>query len=115
MRAVELIGAAVYDSDGEPVGAVRDLFFEAVGARVPDSGRPAYRLRALECGAVGVAHRLGYGHRAITGPWPLTVLMQRLVRNSVIVGWDQIAELGTGRIDLAVRRDELRPAQQEEL
>ncbi len=115
MRAVELIGAAVYDSDGVPVGAVRDLFFEAVGGQVPDSGRPAYRLRALECGAVGLAHRLGYGHRSITGPWPLTVLMQRLVQNSLIVGWEQIAALGTGRVDLAVRRDQLRWAQQEEL
>jgi hypothetical protein len=108
MKAVELIGVAVYDSDGAPVGAVRDLFFEAGGVAVLDSGRPAYRLRALECGPVGLAHRLGYGHRQITGPWPLPALMRRLVRDSVLVDWEQIATLGAARIDLAVRRDQLR-------
>jgi hypothetical protein len=114
MRAVELLGTAVYDSDGAPVGAVRDLFFEAGGVAVSDSGRPAYRLRALECGPVGLAHRLGYGHRAIAGPWPLTALLRRLVRGSVLVDWAQIATLETGRIDLAVPRDQLHPVEQEE-
>lgn len=108
MRAFELLGTRVYDVDGQPVGAVRDLLFEVGGRVIKDSGRPAYRLTALECGPVGVAHRLGYGRRVMTGPWPLTVLLRQLVRSSVLVDWTDVAAINGSRVELTVRRDTLR-------
>lgn len=110
MRATELIGATVYDSDGVPVGGVRDLRLTADGPAVPGSGAPAYRLSALECGPVGIAHRLGYGHRPMNGPWPLTVLLRALIRHSVLVDWDDVVSVDGSRIDLRRRRAELRDA-----
>jgi hypothetical protein len=108
MRATDLLGATVYDIDGQAVGAVRDLHFDAGGRAVPDSGRPAYRLTALECGPVGVAHRLGYGRRTMAGPWPIPALVRRLARRSVVVNWADIARINGSRIDLTVRRADLR-------
>ena len=110
MRATDLLGAVVYDSDGVPVGTVRDLRLTAGGRPVPDSGRPAYRLSTLECGPVGVAHRLGYGHRPMSGPWPLTVLLRMLVRRSVLVDWADVTGVHGNRIDISRRRTELRAA-----
>jgi hypothetical protein len=103
----ELIGCAVFDADGAPLGRVHDLRFAA-------SGRRRYRLTALECGGVGLAHRLGYGGRDVVGPWPLTVLMRRLTRRSVVVPWSAVARVRDRRIEVGLRRDELHPARKEE-
>jgi hypothetical protein len=110
MRATDLLGATVYDRDGVPVGAVRDLRLTAGGPAVPDGGEPAYRLSTLECGPVGVAHRLGYGRRPMNGPWPLTVLLRALVRRSVVVDWADVTGVHGSRIDIGRRRAELRGA-----
>jgi hypothetical protein len=107
MRGTELLGATVYDSDGRSVGAVRDLRLAMGGAAVQDSGRPAYRLVALECGPAGVAHRLGYGRRPLSGPWPLTVLVRAMIRRSVLVDWADVVSIHGGRIEIRRRRDEL--------
>ncbi|WP_297601301.1 PRC-barrel domain-containing protein [Mycobacterium sp.] len=108
MRVTDLLGMTVYDRSGQHVGAVRDLHFEAGGPVVPDSGQPAYRLIEIECGAVGMAHRLGYSHRDLTGPWPLNRILARLARGSLFARWDQIASLHGDRIELAVPAAELR-------
>jgi hypothetical protein len=108
MRAVDLLGSAVHDSSGRHVGNVRDLRFEAGGRVVTDSGRPAFRLTELECGPVGIAHRLGFGHRDMAGPWPLDRILARLARRSLLVRWDQIAAIDGNRIELAVPADALR-------
>lgn len=110
MRATDLIGATVYDSDGQAVGPVRDLRLRVGGPPVPDSGRPAYRLVSLQCGPAGAAHRLGYGHRPMNGPWPLTVIMRSLLRRSVLVDWTDIVRINGNRIDIRRRRDELSSA-----
>lgn len=107
MRATELLGATVYDSQGLPVGAVRDLRLRAGGPTLPDSGSPAYRLASLECGPVGVAHRLGYGQRPMNGPWPLTALLRWLVRRSVLVDWADVTGVDGSRITICRSRDEL--------
>ena len=108
MRAVDLLGARVYDRDGAEIGTVRDLHFEARGRAVVDSGRPAYRLTELECGSVGVAHRLGYGHRDLAGPWPLDRILSRMARRSLMVRWDQIAGIEGPRIRLSVVAGDLK-------
>lgn len=108
MRAVDLLGARVYDRAGAEIGKVRDLHFEAGGPAIVDSGDPAYRLTALECGAVGVAHRLGYGNRDLAGPWPLDRILGRMAHRSLIVRWDQVATIDGPRIQLAVAADDLK-------
>lgn len=108
MRATDLLGAAVYDNAGHEVGSVRDLRFEARGRAVTDSGQPAYRLTEIECGAVGLAHRLGYGHRDLAGPWPLDRILARLARRSLLVRWEQIRSIEGARIDLNVAAEQLR-------
>lgn len=107
MRAVGLLGARVYDRDGAEIGKVRDLHFEAGGRAVADSGRPAYRLTRLECGSAGVAHRLGYGHGDLAGPWPLDRILGRMAHRSLMVRWDQIATIDGPRIQLAVAAGDL--------
>jgi hypothetical protein len=108
MRATDLLGTTVYDSDGVAVGAVRDLRLTAGGRVVGESGHPPYRLAALECGPVGLAHRLGYGRRPIGGPWPLPALLRALLRHSVLVDWADVVRVEGDRIEIRRRRAELR-------
>jgi hypothetical protein len=98
----------VYDRTGRRVGQVHDLRFTAGGRPVTDSGRPPYRLTQIECGPAGIAHRFGFGHRAITGPWPFNRILARMARRSLVVNWDQIAAIGPERIELSAVVDELR-------
>ena len=108
MRAVDLIGASVFDRTGQKVGKVHDLRFEAGGRRVTDSGQPPYRLREIECGSAGIAHRFGFGHRDVAGPWPIDRILARLARRSLLVQWDQIASITSGRVDLTADAADLR-------
>ena len=108
MRATDLLGRPVYTRDGTRLGAVHDLHVSKDGEPVGDSGTPAYRVTALECGPVGVAHRLGYGHRDLAGPWPLHLLLGKLTRNSWLVEWEHIAAISDGEIRLGVDTDRLR-------
>lgn len=102
MRAVDLFGVPVYDASGTRVGKVRDLYVEAGGPTLRDSGDPTYRLVALECGSLGLAHRLGYGRREMAGPWPLDRILARLARRSRVIAWGQIATITADRVDLSI-------------
>ncbi|HEY1488941.1 MAG TPA: PRC-barrel domain-containing protein [Micromonosporaceae bacterium] len=107
MRAVDLLGATVIDTDGVEVGIVHDLYLHRGGPAVHDSGQPAYRIAALECGPAGFAHRLGYGHRDLAGPWPINTVLGRMVHRSRLVDWDHIATINNRRIVLDVPADAL--------
>lgn len=107
MRGAELIGCAVYDIDGAMVGHVRDLRLQAGGPPLGDSGKPAYRLVALECGQIGMAHHLGYAGDQMAGPWPLTALLRAMAGRSVEVRWSDVARIETRRIHIRRRRAEL--------
>lgn len=102
LRASDLLGCAVYDVAGMRVGVVRDLRLSTWGAR-----RGRYRLVGLECGAVGLAHRL---RGAPAGPWPLSLLRRGRSARSLLVAWEVVDRIRPRRIDLACRRDELQPA-----
>lgn len=107
MRAAELIGCQVYDADGQPVGTVHDLHF-SVHAQA--DGSRACLLDALECGGIGLGHRLGYGEGAMRGPWPFPQLFRRLARRSLAIPWSQVTAVRRPRIDISVQRDQLKPA-----
>jgi hypothetical protein len=117
VKAVDLIGRPVYDAGGEPLGTVNDLLFDADDTlRAPrDAGTPAYRLAALECGGVGLAHRLGYAHHRMAGPWPLPALFRLLSRRSVVVEWDDITRIDADAIHVGRHRADLPAATREDL
>jgi hypothetical protein len=112
MRSADLLGAVVLDAGGGKVGIVHDLHLER-SSEAFGSGQPAYRISALECGPAGYAHRLGYGHRDLAGPWPLNLLFARMVRRSRLVEWEQIDQIGDRRIRLSVDASSLRPVSAE--
>jgi hypothetical protein len=69
MRATQLLGCQVYDADGDLLGHVHDLRFEASR---PSAGHKTgwnCRLTGLACGRRSpVGHRLGYGTCDMAGP-----------------------------------------------
>lgn len=107
MKAVELIGCQVYDVTGEPVGTVHDLHFR-LDSRA--DGSQACVLDALECGGIGLGHRLGYGEGDMRGPWPFPALFRRLARHSLAIPWDHVTAYQRPRIEIAARRGQLKPA-----
>jgi hypothetical protein len=109
MRAAELIGCQVYDADGQPVGSVHDLHF--VIRDQPD-GSQACQLDALECGGIGLGHRLGYGEGDMRGPWPFPALFRLLAGRSLAVPWSAVTACNRPRIDIAVPRGQLQPARE---
>lgn len=109
MRAAELIGCQVYDAEDQLVGTVHDLRFKLYTR--PD-GDQACQLDALECGGIGLAHRLGYGEGAMRGPWPFPALFRRLARRSLAVPWSQVSGFSRPRIDISIPRDQLQPARE---
>ncbi len=110
MTGAELIGCAVYDVHGQLLGKVHDLRFAAGAPDDGDAGSPAYRLVALECGGVGLAHRLGYTRRELAGPWLLTVVLRWLVRHSRVVPYSAVERIADRRVDIGLAAGDLRPA-----
>lgn len=107
MRATELLGCTVYDEDGEVVGHVHDLRFEPLPGERDWTG---YRLTGLACGdQAALGHRLGYGHRDMAGPWPLTWFFARRGRKSLLVAWSDVTSFERPRIEIRRRRAELGP------
>jgi sporulation protein YlmC with PRC-barrel domain len=107
MRTSELIGCQVYDADGQGVGIVHDLHFRL---RTRPDGSRACQLDALECGGIGLGHRLGYGEHAMRGPWPFPQLFRYLARRSLAVPWTEVTAIDGRRIDISSRRDQLQSA-----
>jgi hypothetical protein len=109
VRTSELIGCQVYDAAGQAVGTVHDLHFRLQTG--PD-GSQQCRLDALECGGIGLGHRLGYGEHAMRGPWPFPQLFRYLARRSLAVPWSEVISVERPRIEISARRDQLEPARE---
>ncbi len=107
MRAAELIGCRVYDTDGQLIGTVHDLHFEVA---VSPDGEPVCYLDALECGGIAVGHRLGYAGHAMHGPWPLPALFGWLARRSQIVPWSAVSRFSRPSIYTTAQPGQLQPA-----
>jgi len=115
VRGTDLLGVPVYTRDGVGIGAVRDLHIERRPQPCGDSGDPAYHVAAIECGAVGVAHRMGYTRGTITGPWPLHILLAWFARRSWLVPWADIDTIRADHIVLAIDRHQLQHLGQDQL
>lgn len=84
IRVSELLGRAVHDRDGRPLGRVADLITE----RTPDGAERVVR-------AYVVNHRwgrlLGYERDETTGPWLLEALARRILRrNTTVVRFEDL-------------------------
>jgi hypothetical protein len=105
MRATQLLGCQVYDADGDLLGHVHDLRFEASS---PSTGHKTgwnCRLTGLACGRRSpVGHRLGYGTGDMAGPWPLSAIFRRRRQRSLEINWSDVANLDRPRIELKRRR-----------
>jgi hypothetical protein len=113
MKATDLIGCAVFDSDGQKLGHVHDLRLEAHGK--PEDGDWRCRLTGLVCGgSIAIGHRLGYGVGDMAGPWPLTALFGRRRRRKLIVRWRDVDQLQPGRLTLHASRQQVEQAQREQ-
>lgn len=98
MRAVEILGAEVWDESGARLGRVHDLLLESGAPPVPDSSEPALGIGKLVVGPVGIAHHLGYGRGKMNGPWPLTLLMRWLSARSREIPWSEVVECTSSTI-----------------
>jgi hypothetical protein len=101
MRATELLGCEVYDANGDLIGHVHDLRFEA---RAP-SGRAKIgwqcRLTGIACGKrAPLGHRFGYGTADMAGPWPLSVIFRRRRQRSLEIDWTDVTRFERPRIHL---------------
>jgi hypothetical protein len=107
MRATQILGCEVYDADGEPLGHVHDLRFEA---GPPDKDRRTgwrCRLTGFSCSRRSpLGHRLGYGTGDMTGPWPLDRIFRRRRERSLDIDWSDVTRFERPRIDVARRRSD---------
>jgi sporulation protein YlmC with PRC-barrel domain len=109
MRATELLGCAVHDGDGEPIGNVHDLRFN----REQADPWSTCRLTAIAVGPVAVGPRFGYGSGDMAGPWPLSALFnKRHQRHSLIIEWAEVIRVDRPRIDVRSTRAELSARQE---
>ncbi|HWC21750.1 MAG TPA: hypothetical protein VG502_05580 [Flexivirga sp.] len=102
MRSLDLMGATVADEDGRHLGTVHDLLLESGAPPLDDSSEPALAISKLVVGPVGIGHRLGYGRGAMAGPWPLTVLLRWLGRDSFDIPWSDVVQVASRTV--TVRR-----------
>jgi sporulation protein YlmC with PRC-barrel domain len=101
MRLSELVGCAVTDGDGQPLGHVTDVRLRREGPELEGFG-PAYVVAGLR-----VTHRrgnlFGYDRADAGGPAAVRWLFRRLHRGDRVVPWGDVEEVGPGRIRLRSR------------
>lgn len=109
MRLTELIGCAVYGADGELIGNIHDLRFEADEPAPPYRTAWSARLTGFACGKrAPLGHRLGYGTGDMAGPWPLGILFRRLWESSVQIDWADVTRIDRPRIEVRHRAEHYR-------
>lgn len=107
MKASDLVGSKVYDSDGKLLGHCFDVEATATGPRVSDEWGNALQVSGILCGPVAIVQRLGYRHRDIRGPHGLRWLAHRL--KGYRVSWDQVASVEHRVLRLACTEADLEP------
>lgn len=106
MLLSELTRLQVVDVDGHVVGRVFDALLVQDGAQRGKFGAAA-RVEGLTVGRSALGTRLGYHRAGVTGPAPLSVLLEWLDRRARYVPWSEVAELGDDVIRLKCRATDL--------
>jgi sporulation protein YlmC with PRC-barrel domain len=106
MRLSDLLGAQAFDSDGQPLGAVRDVRLVQDGP-IQGTFGAGFRVRGLVVGGSAVSSRLGYDRRGVRGPWVIAALARRLSRDNLYVPWDDVAGIDDRRVEVARPAHEL--------
>jgi hypothetical protein len=87
MRAAELLGRPVRDSEGTHCGVVLDIRLVAVA----DSGDPgSWEVDGIVVGPRRSLARAGYAYGTLTRPWPLAITFRALARSLRFVPWEAV-------------------------
>lgn len=113
MRISDLLGAHVYDRNGEKIGTVHDVRMTRDGPMVGDFGA-AYSVHGIVIGELGLATRLGFDRRKVLEPAPLKGLFRWLLRKNRYATWDQIGLVAERAIRLRVAAADLEPPGEKE-
>ncbi|MFF0277764.1 PRC-barrel domain-containing protein [Streptomyces sp. NPDC004330] len=90
MRLADLMGARVIDGTGRDIGHVSDVrLTESAGTVHPGM---------LHLDGIVIATRrrsrlLGYDHRPVAAPWPLTALARRAARHALWAPWTAVTTI----------------------
>jgi sporulation protein YlmC with PRC-barrel domain len=99
MRASDLLGARVETRSGRRLGRVQGLRCTLDG---PSEGSVASpRLRALVVTPRRLGGSLGYQQEGQRGPWLIGAVVRRLHRDQSVVDWNDVLEIGDGRVLVA--------------
>ena len=106
MRASELLASQVVDSNGRPLGPVRDIRVERDGFRVVGLvvGKGAF---------ARVAHGWGYAEGRAQGPALLSWLTRRATRRARFIPADRVVDWGPGTVRIGGDARELEPLTEE--
>ncbi len=88
MKASDLIGSAVVDSEGKRLGRLYEIEARRSGPMVSESMGNALQIHSLFVGPAGLFVRLGYFKREMVGPHGLTFLARH--SKGFRVDWDQV-------------------------
>ena len=117
MRAAELMRMPVYDSEGTPLGPVRDMRVVWNDVPAPPPAVPSrFEVVGLVVGGgrlARAAHAWGYAERRAAGPWLFRKLLASATRDARFVPAGAVRSWGPDVVELACRRAELRPLTEE--
>jgi sporulation protein YlmC with PRC-barrel domain len=94
----DLLGAQVYDGNGEHLGRVADARFIVDGP--PQQLMAEARLLGLVVSPHSASSFLGYERTGLSQPWPLARILRWRHRGSFLVLWEDIAQLGVEYVRL---------------
>jgi sporulation protein YlmC with PRC-barrel domain len=102
MKLSELLGADAYDESGRRLGRVHDVRVVQDGPMV-DGATATFRLASLIVSPHSLGSRLGLDRRSTRAPWLVAALARWLQRDTRIVDWGDVVEVGDDRV--VVRAD----------
>jgi sporulation protein YlmC with PRC-barrel domain len=107
VKASDLIGSVVVDSEGRRVGRLHEIEARRSGPLVSESFGNALQIHSLFVGPAGMFVRLGYLKRDMIGPHGLMFLARR--SKGFRVGWDQVESVEHLVVTLNCPASELEP------
>lgn len=108
MLVSELLGRAVVDVEGHPLGHIDDLRLVQDGPYVEGFGL-ALRVADLVVGPGGLAVRLGYVRHGVRGPAAIRAWAARVERRCRLVPWEAVASWDGEAVRLRCAGDQLSP------